>query len=222
MKTLRDFKLWKILIGVIVGIAVVSIAAFAVLFVVDSKNDRERSQMVKEARAAGYDRAYSVCTLEDEIMLDGVTYNHYHAEQKSFVDGTFHRDFLVKKDAPFIDESNGKTSGLVIYGKVEGYADAPEYVDTDNSGQYEIVEPYRITQYKSQIDMWAVSAMLVLAMLIEMILVFLLGMYFFVNYSPSSNSRTTIFSLPWFSSKARVATNAPKTPMDSPPPPDMP
>ena len=180
MKTLKERKLWKILTALIVGIGVISGAAVFTCSSVEDKQIKAYTDAYAEAKDAGYDQCYSICAEAGEITLDGITYRQYSRRWDSFVDGSFLSDFLIRKDAEYIDESSGITNGLIVYGRIEGYANDPEDDTEYDPGKYEIIEPYKIAQYKKPIDMWAVTGIMVIVALIESALTTALIVYFIV------------------------------------------
>ena len=180
MKTLKERRLWKILLALIVGIGVISCAVTITCSVVEKKQIEANTNAFAEARSAGYDLCYSICAEAGEITLDGITYRQYSRRWDSFVDGSFLADFLIRKDAGYIDETSGSKNGLVVYGRIEGYANDPDDEVSYDPGKYEIIEPYKIAQYKEPVDMWAVAGIMVIVALVEAALITALIVYFIV------------------------------------------
>jgi len=175
MKTLKERKAWKILIGIIAVIAVLAVGAFAIISAVNEKRLNDNTSDMEQAKAAGYDTEFSICSRVGDIRLDGKDYIRYSRHWDSFVDGQYKEDIFILKDAKYIDDSNGETKNLVIYGRVSGYYEEP--LDGE---KYTLVEPYRFRLYREHMDMWAVGAGFALALLVEGMLVFALIIYFIV------------------------------------------
>lgn len=182
MKSLKERKSWKILLGVILVIAVLAAAGYIISSSLERKVINENYAADDEAADAGYDETIFVCTVEEPVTLDGTEYVKYHAHWESFVDGDFEEDFLIKADASYIDETNQQKDGLIVYGRTTGYANDPNDTVLYDPGKYKIVEPYKIGIYKQSIDMWAVAGILVVVIMIEMVLVTALIIYFIVYF----------------------------------------
>jgi hypothetical protein len=180
MKTLKERKTWKILLALIILIGVVTGIYAGVSSMYDRKRLREEKEAYQEAKTAGYDLGYSICSKAGEVTLDGVAYDLYSRRWDSFVDGSFQKDFLIRKDASYIDEAEGSTTDLMIYGRLEGYADDPDDETEYDPGKYEIIEPYKFAKYVKRVDMWAVAGIIVLVVIAECVLIAALAVYFIV------------------------------------------
>ena len=185
MKSLRERKFWKILGTLIIAVAVISLVAFGICTRIEKKQLDHRKELFKEAEKAGYPGEYYVCSGPEEITLEGVSYLKYHMHKSAFIGEGYSMDFLVYPDDSYIDESNGNTESLIIYGKDVAYANDPADPVTYYPGKYPIVELYKIAEYKEGIDMWAVAGIMVIVAIIEFILTVILVIYLVIYYVKS-------------------------------------
>ncbi len=175
MKPLKEQKTWKVLIGIIIGLAVVSFIVAMACYVSAERTQAKNSRTYREAADAGFDKEYSVCKKEEILSFDGVSYVRYSVYRDSFIDGGYYdHELLIAEDASCINETEDQTEGLVIYGKMGDHQIDP--------ARYEVIEPYRIAVYQKPVDMWAVAAALVLVGIIELILIVAAAVYF-IRYS---------------------------------------
>ena len=174
MKPLMKRKFWKIMLGIIIGIAIISVSAFMVCVFVAGETSSKNGMEYEAAKEAGFDKVYCICSRGEELTLEGTSYILYTVRWSSFVDGDSEEEVLIRKDATYIDETEGKTEGLIIYCKETGFA--------NDSGKYMVLEPYKIAIYGRSVDMWAVAAIMVLVGLIEFLLVAVLVIYFVVYF----------------------------------------
>lgn len=180
MKPLKERMFWKVLLCIIIGIAFISFIVFTLCLLSAGESNQKNAMEYEKAKEVGFDKVYMICTREDELTLEGTSYILYTARWSSFVDGDYQEDFLIRKDATYIDETEGKTEGLIIYCKVAGFANDP--------GKYKILEPYKIAIYQQSVDMWAVVGIMVIVVLIEIILVAVLVIYFVMYYAKKNKN----------------------------------
>ena len=182
MKPLMERKFWKIMLGIIFGIGFISVILFVICLFSASETNQRRSMEYEKAKEAGFDKVYCICSRGKELTLDGIPYILYTARWSSFVDGVSEEEVLVRKDATYIDETEGKTEGLAIYCRESGYVNDSDDPVTYDSSKYMVLEPYKIAIYRQGVDTWAVAGILVLVGLIEIILVAVLVIYFVMYY----------------------------------------
>lgn len=176
MKTLKQRKAWKILVAIMIVLLIAAAVVFFVCTGIAKKQNKERENNMIAAITAGYDLEIQICNKVGDIRIDGVDYILYSRHYSSFVEGQSRDNFVIRKDAEYIDDANGQTKEVVIYGKVAGTAKLPDEMDT----AYYIIEPYRFIPYEEGLDMWAVAGLLALALFIEWILFNVLLIYFVV------------------------------------------
>lgn len=110
-------KSWKLLIKAMILVAV-AVTIFDTVAGVQRQYYWEKSyQQVKEAKEAGYDVEYRVCTREDDVILNGERYIHFHAFRPAVVDGNYSQHILAKYGESYIDKAPGQEEGLVVYAR---------------------------------------------------------------------------------------------------------
>gem|GEM_PF-3507850 len=179
---LKNKKFWKIMIVVIGVIAVLAAAAYVICAGLERKTLRENQAMSEEAKKAGANAEFYVCTYQKEVRLNGRDYEEYKAHRDGFIDGGYSVSFLIPKGEPYLDETKGRRDGLIVYGTHMGYENDPEDPVTYDPGKYEVIDPLKIAIYKEPLDMWAVVGLEVLVALIEIALVCITGIACIVSF----------------------------------------
>ena len=182
MKVIMKSKVWKVLISIIIILPIITSVAYVICSTIENMQISNNQKLRQEAHEAGYKEEYYICTLTDEISLEGVDYTLYTARRDVFVGESYKEEILVKKDAAYIDKTKGKKEGLIIYGNIEGFANDPDDDVVYNPGKYAVINPYKIAIYKQSIDMWAGVGLLIIAVMIEIGLVIILALYCVVMY----------------------------------------
>lgn len=100
----------------------------------------------KEAVEAGYDKEYTVCSREENVVLDSVEYLHFHAFRPMVIDGSYNEELLVRCDSEYLDKAPNKTEGLILFGKKESF-----YNDLRGTS-YTLIELYSVCDYPLNYD----------------------------------------------------------------------
>ena len=189
MKPLKDQKFWKILSALIILIAIGAVLYTDHLAELDRKADYENNAAFNEAKAAGYDEEYWLCSLEEPITLEGITYERYLMIKQSYLGVGDVREILLTPGAEYIDESEGKTSDLVIYAKTADFVNDPDDPVTYDQGKYRVVDPYKIAEYQKKTSVFAAVYFSLLATTLEIILSLVLVIYFISYFVKKRKSR---------------------------------
>ena len=181
MKPLKERIGWKILLGLIAFIAVGTVVIYIICQASERHTISVRQKEYQQAKEAGYDEELFICSREETVTLDGVEYIRYNVFHNSFLDSS-REDVLIRTDAVYKDDTDGKLQDLVIYGKTTGFADDIKSEVKYYPGQYRVIEPYRIAIYKKAVDMWAVVGLAVLAGMVDIALALILAVYLIVYF----------------------------------------
>lgn len=94
-----------------------------------------------KAKAAGYEKEYSICSRENSVTLDGIEFDCFHAFRSMPLDGNYNEMLLVEKSHLYMDKVPREKEGLVIFAKPVSYYE-------DNHGaSYTILDIYSVCKY---------------------------------------------------------------------------
>ncbi|MBR3635101.1 MAG: hypothetical protein IKN47_02800 [Lachnospiraceae bacterium] len=177
MKPLKESIFFKVLIILIILIA----AVFLIYLNHCTKLDREaaakNAREYNEAVNAGYDEMYTVCSKEDTVTIEGVTYQRFTVLKKALIGEGASREILFLPGSVYIDESYGNTQGLAIYARS---------VTTDSEtgesmrhlpGNYIVVEPYKVAVYNTRTSVIGLVVAMAVAGYVELLLIIVLITY---------------------------------------------
>lgn len=94
-----------------------------------------------EAKDAGYEKEYTICSRENNVVINGVEYMYFHAHRDAYLDGDYDEDILVKYNSEYLDKTSGGTEELILFGNK-----LSTYSDTDGTS-YIIIELYSICDH---------------------------------------------------------------------------
>lgn len=95
----------------------------------------------REANDAGYENEYTICSKENNVLINGVEYMYFHAHRDAILDGDYNEDILVRYNSEYLDKTSGRTEELILFGnKLSTYNDIA-------GTRYTIIELYSICDY---------------------------------------------------------------------------
>lgn len=94
-----------------------------------------------EARQAGYENSYYICSREKNITLNGVDYIRFHAHRSAFLDGDYEEELLMPRNLNYLDKASVQNERLVLFAnEVSAY-------NGKNGEDYTIVNIYSVCDY---------------------------------------------------------------------------
>lgn len=136
----RSFKFYIVIAMIMV--AVVGYIVHAVKrYDYSQRHDRYMIE-AHEAKQAGYEEAYTVCSREENVVIDGIEYLHFHAFRQVMIDGNYSEHLLASKDKAFLDKAIGQDEQLIVFGKRKGSC------EVDQGDYYTMIEIYSVCNYE--------------------------------------------------------------------------
>lgn len=168
-------KRWKKFGIIILAVAVLLAIFDIVVFTTDKIMSNKRVSVYREAEKAGYDEAYTICSRQGDIVIDGQAYLCFNAHRHAILDGDYDEDLIVSKDDKFEDEHPYQKENLEIFAKEIKRV-------TDNYGNdYTLIDVYRIDKCRTEnIDAWFWNALLISIVVLPIELV--LGIIWVIHF----------------------------------------
>ena len=170
MKRLKECRGWKIILGIMGGMFLLT-ALVSILYISgDHIKDRIIEDRREKASAAGY-REYRVCTPADDMVIDGITYRCYDVSG----DEMFGGKLMIDKNISY--KGADRMGKQCIYAKktahndtgtiVEPYAAFPEPVLWDEAGWLVIAAIY-LLPYAQAVMAAVLAVYLIIYMILRM------------------------------------------------------
>lgn len=173
----RSFKFY-----VVIAMIVVAVVAYIVHVIkrydYSQRFDRYRAE-AHEAKQAGYEQEYAVCSREENVIIDGIEYLHFHAFRKVMIDGNYSEHLLASKDKAFLDKAIGQDEQLIVFGKRNGFYDVKQ------GKHYTMIEIYSVCNYdlgKADSTLFDSIRCEVISILIELVLGILLIISMIISF----------------------------------------
>ncbi len=172
----KSKNFWKKFWGIMVIIFVV--AAALNIFAWGSYNyawSRFREEEV-EADKAGYEESYFVCSREENVIVNGEDYVHFHAHRSAFLDGDYDEELLMPSALTYLDKAPAQQDGLVLFAK------EVSSLETEQGEDYTVIHIYSLCEYALTKREHLISIAFIVAVIagfVEIVLVFIFAIHKF-------------------------------------------
>lgn len=131
-------KNWK-RFGMIIVVAAILLAIFDIAVLIHREIKwNEYVAVSQEAKKAGYTEDYTICTRQENVVIDGREYLCFNAHRHMILDGDYDENLLVSKEDQFEDMVPDEKENLEIFAK------EIKRVKGDDGQDYTLIEVYRI------------------------------------------------------------------------------